>query len=116
MTDLVDKVRFGGGFSEKDRPLVADTLSQALGRFSHSDAAWEMELSVKDREAPGQQVTLEAWVPGKNRFVATSQEEDLRAALNDVGADIRRQFQKARDRRDPNNNRDKRDSIRGGGR
>lgn len=115
MNDLVSKVRFGGGFSEQDRPLVADTLAQALGRFAHSDAAWEMELSVKDREAPGQQVTLEAWVPGKNRFVATSQETDLRAALNDVGADIRRQFQKARDLRDPKANRERRETIRGGG-
>ena len=59
MNDLVDRVRFGGGFSERDRALVADTLSQALGRLSHSDRSWELELSVKDREAPGQTVTLE---------------------------------------------------------
>jgi len=115
VSDLETKVRFGGGFPEKDRPLVADTLAQALGRFSHSDTAWEMELSVKDREAPGQQVTLEAWVPGKTRLVATSHEPELRDALNDVGADIRRQFQKARDLRDPKANRERRETIRGNG-
>lgn len=113
MNTLVDHVRFGGGFAERDRALVADTLSQALGRFAHLDRSWEMELSVKDREAPGQTVTLEAWVPGKNRFVATSRLPDLRAALNDVGEDVRRQLNKARETSAPRTNRAKRDTIRG---
>lgn len=106
-------VRLGGGFSESDRGLIADTLTQLLGRVSTSDMLWELELSVKDRESPGQQVTLEAWVVGKDRFVATSAEEDLRAALNEVGDDVLRQFNKARDRRTPKANRHKRESIRG---
>ena len=115
MTDRaidVDQVRLGGGFSEGDRGLIGATLSQLLSRIATSDRIWELELSVKDREAPGQQVTLEAWVPGQERFVATSAEEDLRAALNDVGADVLRQFTKARDRATPKANRQKRDTIR----
>lgn len=111
----VDRVRFGGGFSQRDRDLIADTLSQALERFAHVDRAWEMELSVKDRESPGQSVTLEAWVPGKQRLVATSHEADLRDALNDVGADLLRQLNKAREMSAPMSNRAKRDTIRGGG-
>jgi ribosome-associated translation inhibitor RaiA len=106
-------VRLGGGFSEGDRVLIATTLSQLLGRVATSDMLWELELSVKDREAPGQRVTLEAWVVGKDRFVATSAEEDLRAALNEVGDDVLRQFTRARDRRTPKANRHKRESIRG---
>lgn len=106
-------VRLGGGFSEGDRELIGSTLSQLLSRVATSDLRWELEISVKDREAPGQQVTLEAWVVGKDRLVATSGEEDLRAALNDVGADVLRQFTKARDRRTPKANRQKRDTIRG---
>lgn len=106
-------VRLGGGFSEQDRALIDSTLSQLLGRVSNSDRLWEMELSVKDREAPGQYVTLEAWVKGKERFVATSQLENLRDALNDVGSDVLRQFNKARDRATPKANRRKRESIRG---
>jgi len=115
MTELVDRVRFGGGFSEKDRELVSQTLSQALGRFAHSDKSWEMELSVKDRESAGQSVTLEAWVPGKSRMVATSQLADLRDALNDVGTDLLRQFNRAREMKDPSTNRHKRETIRGHG-
>lgn len=112
MTDLVDRVRFGGGFSEKDRTLVSQTLAQALGRFAHSDRSWEMELSVKDRESPGQVVTLEAWIPGRNKLVATSQLPELRDALNDVGTDMLRQFNRVRDANDPAR---RRDTIRGGG-
>ncbi|HQY98114.1 MAG TPA: hypothetical protein PLU83_14080 [Phycicoccus sp.] len=112
-SDVVGKVRFGGGFGESDRELVGDTLAQALGRFDQLDPSWEMELSVKDREAPGQTVTLEAWVPGKKRLVATSREPDLRAALNDVSADLRRQLTKARELASPRDNRAKRDTIRG---
>jgi ribosome-associated translation inhibitor RaiA len=111
--DLVDRVHFGGGFTERDRGLVADTLAQALGRFAHLDQSWQMELSVKDREAPGQNVTLEAWVPGKQRLVATSALADLRAALNDVGDDLRRQLNKAREIGSPQSNRAKRETIRG---
>ena len=108
-----ESVRLGGGFAESDRPLIADTLSQLLTRVATSDRVWELELSVKDREAAGQRVTLEAWVVGKDRLVATSDEPDLRAALNDVGADLLRQFTKARERRTPKANRQRRDSIRG---
>ena len=108
-----DSVRLGGGFSESDRGLIESTLSQLLSRVASSDLLWELELSVKDREAPGHRVTLEAWVFGKDRLVATSDESDLRAALNDVGADLLRQFNRARDRRSPKANRQKRDSIRG---
>ena len=66
----VDRVRFGGGFGERDRALIGDTWSQALGRFDQLDRSWGMELSVKDREPPGQVVTLEAQAPGKNKLVA----------------------------------------------
>ncbi|MCA0322883.1 MAG: hypothetical protein M9923_11170, partial [Phycicoccus sp.] len=71
-----------------------------------------MELSVKDREPPGQVVTLEAQAPGKNKLVATSTEADLRAALNDVGDDLRRLLTKARDHTTPKGNRATRDTIR----
>lgn len=107
-------VRLGGGFSEEaDRRLIESTLSQLLARVASSGRLWEMEISVKDREGPGQNVTLEAWVKGDDHFVATSQLENLRDALNDVGSDVLRQFNKARDRATPKANRHKRDTIRG---
>ena len=47
-------------------------------------------MSVKDREARGQKVTLECWIAGRQKIVTTSSEEDLHAALNDVRDDLRR--------------------------
>ncbi|HNM96843.1 MAG TPA: hypothetical protein PKK40_02745 [Marmoricola sp.] len=115
MSDLLDKVHFSGGFSDMDRHLVANTLAQALDRFAHLDRTWTMELSVKERELPGQTVTLEAFIAGVPRLVATSRLADLKAALNDVGNDLRRQLNKMRELQAPQTNRAKRDTIRGGG-
>lgn len=112
-------VRLGGGFSEEaDRRLIESTHSQLLARAASSGRLWDMEISVKDREGPGQYVTLEAWVrgnhtSGNDHFVATSQLENLRDALNDVASDVLRQFTKARDRATPRANRHKRETIRG---
>lgn len=105
-------IRLGGGFSEYDRHLIESTLSQLLSRVAASDRLWEMELSVKEREKPGQYVTLEAWIPGKERFVANSSLENLRDALNDVGSDILTQFNRASER-SSRDHRNKRETIRG---
>ncbi len=107
------RVRFAGGIGEADRDLVADTLSQLISRFDHVDRDWEMELSVKDRDHPGMVTTLEVWIPGRKRLVATSQEPELRAGLNDCGADLLRQFTREREQRTPRANRARRDTIRG---
>lgn len=113
MSDLVSRVRLSGGLQESDRELIGGTLAQVLERFSKIDSDWEMELSVKDREAPGMVTTLEAWVPRMPRLVATSREPELRDALNDCGADLLTRYGKARAQRNPRENRD-RQTIRGG--
>lgn len=112
--DPIDQVHFGGGLKESDRSLVDRTLAQVLSRFQSAQQPWEMEVSVKDREAPGMVTTLEARV-GKQRLVATSKEEDLKDALNDCGHDLLKQYTRSRDQQAPKNNRAKRDSIRGNG-
>ena len=97
------RVRFAGGVGEGDRDLVADTLSQVIARFEHVDRDWEMELSAKDRDAPGMVTTLE---------VATSKEPEFRDALNDCGTDLLRQFTREREQRTMAN-RARRETIRG---
>ncbi|MEO6789725.1 MAG: hypothetical protein ABI249_00855 [Ornithinibacter sp.] len=106
------RVRFAGGVGEGDRDLVADTLSQVIARFEHVDRDWEMELSAKDRDAPGMVTTLEAWIPGRKRLVATSKEPEFRDALNDCGTDLLRQFTREREQRTMAN-RARRETIRG---
>lgn len=112
--DPIDQVHFGGGLKESDRPLVDRTLAQVLSRFQAAQQAWEMEVSVKDREAPGMVTTLEARI-GRQRLVATSKEADLKDALNDCGHDLLKQYTRAREQREPQSNRAQRESIRRSG-
>lgn len=78
------------------------TLDARLAAF-HADAT-ELEVSVKDREARGQKVTLECWIAGRQKIVTTSSEEDLRAALNDARDDLRRKLNDAKTRQEPRHN------------
>ncbi|MBC7310648.1 MAG: HPF/RaiA family ribosome-associated protein [Actinomycetales bacterium] len=105
-------IRLGGGFTEYDRHIIESALAQLLARVATSDRLWELEISVKEREKPGQRVTLEAWVPGKERLVATSSLANLKDALNDVGADVLRQYNRAAELAS-RDHRNKRETIRG---
>lgn len=78
-----------------------DVREQLRGRLETRLARWtsdqvELELSVKDRDTPSQKVTLEVWVAasGRTRFVATSKETSLRAAVNEARDDVHRQIDK----------------------
>ena len=99
-------LRVGAGFSQGDRNWIAELfvpLDARLAAF-HADAT-ELEISVKDREARGQKVTLECWIAGRQKIVTTSTEEDLNAALHDVRDDLRRKLDDAKTRQEPRNNR-----------
>ncbi|MDG4834701.1 HPF/RaiA family ribosome-associated protein [Solwaraspora sp. WMMD1047] len=105
-----DCLRMGAGFSQGDRNWIVEqftTLDARLASFPVDGT--ELELSVKDREAKGQKVTLECWVAGRPKIVTTSTEEDLKAALNDVRDDLRRRLNDSKTKREPRNNRHLRD-------
>jgi ribosome-associated translation inhibitor RaiA len=99
-------LRVGTGFSQGDRNWIAEqfaTLDARLASF-HADAT-ELEVSVKDREAKGQKVTLECWIAGRQKIVTTSLEEDLHAGLNDVRDDLRRILNDSKSKQEPRHNR-----------
>lgn len=99
-------LRVGAGFSQGDRNWIAEqftTLDARLASF-HADTT-ELEVSVKDREARGQKVTLECWIAGRQKIVTTSLEDDLHAALNDVRDDLRRKLNDSKSKQEPRNNR-----------
>lgn len=107
---VAECLRVGAGFSQGDRNWIAEqfaTLDARLASF-HADAT-ELEVSVKDREARGQKVTLECWIAGRQKIVTTSAEEDLHAALNDVRDDLRRRLNDAKTRQEPRHNKHLRD-------
>ncbi|MBK7722932.1 MAG: HPF/RaiA family ribosome-associated protein [Austwickia sp.] len=109
----VSEIRLGGGFSEADVPLIETTLRQILQRLGAlRGRSIEAELSVRDRDARGTKTTLEIWVHGLPRLVATSDLPDLRDALHEVGNRAVAQLDEAVTRREPKSNRSRRDSIR----
>ena len=66
-------LRAGAGFSQGDLNWIVEQFAVLDGRLAsfHADTT-ELEVSVKDREGRDQRVTLEAWLSGWPRFVATS--------------------------------------------
>lgn len=80
-----EPIRFAGGLTENDRPLVEETLRRTVVSFGRTGRAVDAELSVKDRGNPGMRTTLELWAPGQPRLVASSDLRDLRDALNEIG-------------------------------
>jgi ribosome-associated translation inhibitor RaiA len=99
-------LRTGAGFTNGDRIWIAEqfgTLDARLAAFPAEST--ELEVSVKDRDARGQKVTLECWIAGRSRIVTTSDEHDLRTALNDVRDDLRRRLDDAKTRQEPRHNR-----------
>lgn len=65
----------------------------------------DLELSVKNRDRPGQVTTLECWVAGWPHLIATSNEPELGKALIHVRDRLRRQQHDAKTRREPGTNR-----------
>jgi ribosome-associated translation inhibitor RaiA len=101
-----DCLRVGTGFSQGDRNWIVEqfaTLDARLATFSADKT--ELEISVKDRAAKGQKVTLECWIAGRQKIVTTSSEEDLHDALNDARDDLRRKLNDSKTRQEPRHNR-----------
>lgn len=107
------QLRVGAGFTEDERPGIVrrfEGLDARLARFAAGDV--DMELSIKDRDRPGQKVTLECWIARMTRMVATSHLTDLEAALTEVRDDLRRQINDATTKSEPRNSRRRRETMR----
>jgi ribosome-associated translation inhibitor RaiA len=99
-------LRAGAGFSQGDLNWIVEQFATLDGRLAsfHADTT-ELEVSVKDRAARGQKVTLECWIAGRQKIVTTSGEENLHDALNDVRDDLRRRLNDAKSKQEPRHNR-----------
>ncbi|MEU4242290.1 HPF/RaiA family ribosome-associated protein [Actinoplanes sp. NPDC026619] len=101
-----DCLRVGTGFTQGDLNWLTElfaTLDARLASF-HADAT-EIEISVKDRDARGQKVTLECWIGGRDKIVTTSSEEELHAAVMDCRDDLRRRLNDSKNKQEPRHNR-----------
>jgi ribosome-associated translation inhibitor RaiA len=103
---VAGQLRVGSGFSADERLGIVEQLRSLDTRLAtHPAAETDMELSIKDRDRSGQRLTLECWVAGRSRLVATSEQRELSAALIEVRDDLRRQLNDAKTRTEPRNNR-----------
>ncbi|APE38658.1 hypothetical protein BOX37_23445 [Nocardia mangyaensis] len=103
---VAGQLRLGSGFATAERPDIIERLSSldnALAAFL-SDAV-ELELSMKDRDRPGQATTLQCWLTGWPRLVSTSSHQALTASLVEVRDDLRRQLDDVKSRNAPQRNR-----------
>ncbi|BAL87460.1 hypothetical protein AMIS_22400 [Actinoplanes missouriensis 431] len=103
-------LRLGAGFSQGDRNWIAELFSTLDARLAgfHADAT-DLELSVKDRGARGQHVSLICRIAGREEIVTTSSEEDLHAAVMDARDDLRRRLNDSKSKQEPRHNRHLRD-------
>lgn len=78
-------------------------LDQRLRSFR--SGAIELLLWIKERDRPGQHVTLEAVIAGRTPLVATSTSRSLDHALNEVRDEMIRQLRDQLQRQEPRHNR-----------
>ncbi|MTV27304.1 HPF/RaiA family ribosome-associated protein [Nitriliruptoraceae bacterium ZYF776] len=87
---IEQRLRIVPEFRPEEYAQVTEILSGKLDRrLSRWDAEQvELELSVKDRDTNSQRAVLECWISGLPKFVATSTERDLDAAVTEVRDDL----------------------------
>jgi ribosome-associated translation inhibitor RaiA len=94
------QLRLGQGFADAERERVTQRLEKLNRRLKRFPAdGTDLLITVKDRDDASQKVTLEAQVPRYAPFVATSDNPDLRTALNEVRDELWRQIDDAVQRR-----------------
>jgi len=96
VTTFQDRLRIVPEFRpdeyERVRELLFGRLERRLSRWQPEQV--ELELSVKDRDTSKQRMTLECWISGVPRIVATSSDTDLMKAVVEVRDDLWKQIDK----------------------
>lgn len=108
-------LRLAAGISEGERPLLVRRLARLdaqLARYRADQV--DLELSIVDRGARARRLTLECWIAGRPRLVASSADGDLAVAVGRVQEGMRRQLDDTAPRRGPRNDRLLRRSTRTG--
>jgi ribosome-associated translation inhibitor RaiA len=95
-------LHLGHGFHEDERSKVVGILDKLDHRLTGVAAdRVRLDLHVKERERPGQRVTLEGHVGGLPAIVATSDKADIWVAVADARDEFLRQLNDAKTRREP---------------
>ncbi|WP_329792179.1 HPF/RaiA family ribosome-associated protein [Lentzea sp. DG1S-22] len=102
------RLQLATGFHASERDWVVERLAALGSRLrSYRDDQVELEIAVKDREGVDQRVVLQCWLSSAHRLhlIATSAEQELSTALNEVRDELIRQVDDAKTRTEPRSNR-----------
>lgn len=108
MSVIAERLHLATGFHASERDWVVERLAALGSRLrSYRDDQVDLEIGVKDRDDTGQRVTLQCWISSAHRLhlIATSSEQKLSAALNEVRDELVRQVDEAKTRTEPRSNR-----------
>jgi ribosome-associated translation inhibitor RaiA len=98
---IAKRLHVATGFLSSERDWIVRRLGALGSRLrSFQETQIELEISLKERHRPGQQVTLECWINRNPRLhlVATSSARELAAAIGEVRDDLIRQVDDAKTR------------------
>lgn len=99
---VADSLTVHGDLRPHEIEELIDHWSPLDARLRSFDAGTvRLDLHVKDRDARGQHLTLEAHIERFPPLIATAADEDLARGLNTVRDEMIRQIGRSRDRRDP---------------
>lgn len=109
---VAEALRVVHGITPAERDHIAGSWSRLDNRLrSFAAGTVELQLTVKERDTASQRTTLEAWIAGQPRLVATSAQSNVDEALTEVRDDLIRQIADAKNRTEPRNRRSRRQTL-----
>jgi len=97
----LEHLRLATGFAMAERDRIVSQFAPLGARLRSVERdGVDMELSVKERGGADQRMTLELWIAGRERLVATSSQTDVQSALREVRDDMVRQLDDSITRRE----------------
>lgn len=112
-SSVADALELVNGVAPEEFDAVAALLGRLNDRLRSFPAGTvKLQLSVKQRDQPGQRTTLEASIAGQqHRIIATSDRDDFDAAISEVRDDLIRQITDAKNIAEPRKNRARRETL-----
>lgn len=108
---VADSLQVQGELHQHEYKSLLEHWSKLDSRLrSFRKGSVELHLWIKERETSSQSVTLEAKIVGLKTLVATAAGDDLGQALNHVRDEMIRQVTDAKNKTEPRNNKQLRNS------
>jgi ribosome-associated translation inhibitor RaiA len=99
---VAECLHLGHGFHEDEQDRLVEILDKLDHRLTGTPAdRVRLEIQVKERDQAGQKVTLEGQVGGLPAIVATSDKDEVWAAVADARDEFIRQLADEKSRRQP---------------